>query len=242
VNSFRGLALVAMAAVLICFAFVIPVASAETTSGSHYVVYSINVTGPNRTVSATVNETVAQSSKSGFESVTLQVISSNANLSYSRLVNATHKLLPIIPALGTRSIHLARGNASLSASVTQTGTQGISFSGGNYNVTNYSFSISLQNAQKSGTVSGKLSVFPSGLICSATININGTRTVSVQLLSTNVPLGAAASSGSGTTTTIAVTGGSVSAIAGVGAFAFFKHGKKESSGTNSEAKPLHWVD
>ena len=242
-NRSRTIPLVIAAIALLSFAFVTPAVSAQSTgSGTHYVVYRINASGPNRTVSATVNETVVQSSNSALASVTLQVISSSANLSYSKLVNATHKLLPILPALGTRSIHLTRGNASLSASVTQTGTQSVTFSGANYNLTDYSFSISVQTAHKSGTANGQLSVFPSGLVYSATIDINGTRTISAQLLSTNIPLGAPASSGSTTTTTIAVTGASVSVAAGVGAFAFIKHGRKESSGANSEAKPLHWVD
>ena len=91
------------------------------------------------------------------------------------------------------------------------------------------------------SASGQLAVFASGLVYSATININGTRTVKRALLSTNIPLGATSSSGS-KTTTIAVTGGSVGVIAGVGAFAFLKHGRKNSSSTSSEAKPLHWVD
>ena len=123
---------------LLSFAFVMPVASAQS-SGSQYVVYSINASGPNHTVSATVNETVVPSSSNGLSSVTLQVISSNANLSYSKLVNATQRILPILPSIGTRSINLTLKNASISASVTQTGTQSIRFSGANYTITNYSF-------------------------------------------------------------------------------------------------------
>jgi hypothetical protein len=234
--------LVIAAVALLSFAFFVPVASAQSSDlGTHYVVYSVSASGPNRTVSATVNETVVQNSNSALASVTLQVVSNYANLSYSKLVNATHELLPILPSLGTRSIQLSRGNASISASVTQTGTQRIEFSGANYSVTDYSFSISVQGEKMSGSASGQLSLFPSGLVYSATIDVNGTRTVSAQLLSTNIALGASPSSGSNTTT-IAVAGGSVSVATGVGALAFFRHGRKESSSSSSEAKPLHWVD
>ena len=241
-NCSKTIPLVIAAVALLSFVFVTPVVSAQSAgSGTNYVVYSINASGPNRSVSATVNETVAPSSNGGLASVTLQIISNEANMSYSKLVNATHKLLPILPSLGTRSIQLSKGNASLSVSVTQTGTQSITFSSANYTITNYSFSISVQSADKSGIVNGQLSVFPSGLLYSTTVNINGTRTVNAQPLSTNISLGAPASSGLNTTT-IAVTGGSVSVAAGVGAFAFFKYGRKASSGTSSESKPLHWVD
>lgn len=205
------------------------------------MVYSINASGPNQTVSLTVNETVAQSSTKGLATVSLQVISSNANLSYSKLVNETNKLLPILPALGTRSIQLAKGNASLSASITQTGKQSVTFSGANYNLTNYSFNIVVKTAQKSGTANGELSVFPSGLVYSVSVDINGSRSISAHLLSTNIPLGASVSSGSNSTTAVAVTSGSIGAI-GVGGFVFYRHGRKESSSSSGEAKPLHWVD
>ena len=226
---------------ILSFAVVMPIASAQS-SGSQYVVYSINAIGPNRTLFATVNETVLPNSSSGLTSVTLQVISNYANLSYSKLVNASQKILPILPSIGTRSIGLTIRNATVSANVTQTGTQSISFSGANYAITNYSFSLSVQKAQKSASAIGQLAVFASGLVYSATININGTRTISVILLSTNLPLGGSSSSSKSTTTTIAIAGGSVSILAGVGALAFLKHGRKDSAGSSSEAKPLHWVD
>ncbi|HVB11741.1 MAG TPA: hypothetical protein VNE86_01310 [Nitrososphaerales archaeon] len=237
----KVLPLVIATMAILSFALVMPVASGQS-SGPQYVVYSINAIGPNHTLSATVNETVLPNSNNGLSSVTLQVISNYANLSYSKLVNASQKILPILPSIGTRSIDITIKNATVSASVTQTGTQSISFSGANYPITNYSFNLSVQKAQKSVSASGQLAVFASGLVYSATININGTRTVSVQLLSTNLPLGASSSSSNGTTTTIAVAGGSVSILAGVGAFAFFKYGKKNPAGSSSEAKPLHWVD
>ncbi|MGI0091736.1 MAG: hypothetical protein ACREBS_08505 [Nitrososphaerales archaeon] len=232
------------------FALVTPaVAASSQSSGSanQYVVYSINTTGPNRSFSATVNETVVPSSSNGLATVTLQMISGNANLSYSKLVNATQKLFPILPSLGTRSINLTIKNTTISASVTQTGTQSINFSGTNYTLTNYSFSLTVQKHEKTGSGSGQLAIFPSGLVYSATVNINGTSEVNAQLLSTNISLGLG-SSGSNTTT-MAIAGGAGSLLAGVGAFAFFRHERKNNnnnnksnSGSETEKKPLHWVD
>jgi hypothetical protein len=230
-----------VALALLSVSLVAPIAAAQTpNTGTQFVVYRVVANGPNHTISATVNETVAQTTRSGFASVTLQVISATANFSYSKLVNTSEKLLPILPSLGTRSIQMTKNNTMLAASVNETGTQSIGFSGANYTVTNYSFAISVQSAHKSGSASGQLSLFASGLVYSASVNINGTRTVSVQLLSTNVSLGTS-SSGSSSTTTIAVTSGSVGAI-GVGAFVFYRKERKESSSSSSEAKPLHWVD
>ena len=177
-------------------------------------------------------------------SVSLQVISNYANLSYSKLVNASQKLLPMIPSMGTTSFHTTIKNATISVTVTQTGTQSISFAGASYTITNYSFNISVQGTHKSVSASGQYAVFPSGLAYSATVNINSTATVNAHLLSTNVPLNASSGASGSTTTTMAVAGGGLSLLAGVGAFAFFKREKKSSSngGSEAETKPLHWVD
>lgn len=225
---------------LLSLALVTPAVAAQSSGATHYVVYNINVTSPNDTLSATVNETVGGISSSGLSPVTLQIISSGGNLTYSKLVNSSYSLLPILPSLGTGSYHFTEYNTSISLSITQIGTKSSTFQGQSYNLTNYSFVVLLQGSQKSGSFSGQLFVFPSGLVYSALIDFNQTSTASAQLLSTNAPLGTT-SAGSSSTAAIAITGGSLGAVA-VGAFALVRRGRKESSSTNHEAKPLHWVD
>ncbi len=216
----------------------VPSVSAQTP-GTQYVTYTINATTPNGTVSATLNETVTPGSN-GLATAAFQIISSEANLSYSRLVNASQELFPLVPSIGTRSLNLTITNTTISASVTQTGTQSITFSGASYSLTTYSFSISAQNVQGSGFATGQFALFPSGLVYSTTINANGTISVNTQLVSTNLPL-STSSDGLKATTTIVIAGGAGSLIAGVGAFAFFKKEKNSSPGSG-DSKPLHWVD
>ena len=89
------------------------------------------------------------------------------------------------------------------------------------------------------SATGNASVFPSGLVYSATIVANSTDTVQIQLLGTN--LGLNSTSGGSQTTSIAVAGGAGSILAGVGAFVFYKR-KNPSANSKADDKPLYHVD
>ena len=87
---------------------------------------------------------------------------------------------------------------------------------------------------------GSASVFPSGLVYAATIVANGTDTVSIQLLSTNLSLSSQSGASGQSTTSIAVAGGAASIAVGMGALVVYR--RKNVSQTKGSDKPLYHVD
>jgi hypothetical protein len=228
-----------LAALLIYFIFVAPVASAESSgSEAQYAVYNISGRVSNHSVSITVNETL-KSNFGSFQKLALELISSNVNMSYSELVNASQDLLPIIPSIGSTSIHTTVNGTTISASVTQTDSSVVIFNGTNYTLANYLFNFSAQNARISESAHGQFMKFPSGLVYSASISINGTGTITAQLTSTNIPLSSSQSSKS--TAIMVVAAGVVGC--GLTVVAAFLTSRRESKSNGMEkTKPLHWVD
>lgn len=165
-----------------------------------------------------------------------------SNLSYSRLVNSSYAMLPVIPNVGNFSFSQQFHNVSVSASITKIGTGNAEISGSTYATTSYSFQVTASRANgKTITASGELSTLPSGLLYSATINAKG-YTIQVALLGTNAALSASSQSSS-TTTSAAIIGGSGAAIVGLGAFAFYKRRSSSSEPkAEGESKPLYHVD
>ncbi len=171
--------------------------------------------------------------------VTLQIASAMGNLSYSKIMNSTQVILPYFPTIANQSVSYQFHNYSISATINQAGSGSASYNAKTYSLSNYTFSINVSGkSQVSAT--GSASVFQSGLVYSATIVANGTDTVNVQLLGTNLPLDPQSGS-SQTTTSVAVAGGAASILVGVGAFVVYKR-KGPSQAENSETKPLHHVD
>jgi hypothetical protein len=228
------------AVAILSFAMVLPAVAAQ--SSGQYVTYSVTATNSTRTISATVNETIASSSKSGFSIVTLELASSMSNLTYSKLVNSSEALFPVIPPIGNQSFTYQIHNYSISASVSQISGGSVTFDGVSYSTTNYAFAVSVSNASGGlqTTASGQLSALPSGLLYSAVINANSYK-IQVQLLKTNLPLGGDPHSSN--TTTIEIIGGGVAAIIiGVGAFAFFRRKNAPRNTALKENEPLYHVD
>ncbi|MHB8565549.1 MAG: hypothetical protein ACYC7D_04315 [Nitrososphaerales archaeon] len=232
----RVLVLSSFLVLFITFAMASPIAvSGQGSSG--YVAYSITATNSTRTISANVNETITPST-TGLSTLSLQLISSMSNFSYSRLVNSSQALFPYLPVTGNQSFSYQYHNYFISASITQTGTGSATISGATYPTTEYTFSVSVSKLNGSQmSASGQLSTFPSGLVNSITASSNG-YTINIQLLETNLALNSTSSSPD--TTTMAIVGGTGTLAAGVGAFAFFRR-KKESVNANEE-KPLYHVD
>jgi hypothetical protein len=234
---------VVLASLAIFFlSFVILVPSVGASSGSsQFATYNISGNAGTHTVSAVINETVSPSSSSGMSDVTLQIVSNMANLSYSKILNSTRVILPYFPTVANQSFSYQIHNYSISASIAQSGTRGATFNGITYTLTNYTFSLSgtkfgghLMNA------SGGASVFPSGLVYSAWIVANGTVSIHVQLIGTNLSLDS--SSSSSQTSSIAVAGGAGSVVAGVGAVVLYKRKNNPEKSNPDEEKPLHHVD
>ena len=223
----------------LAFAMVSPVAFAAT--GTQFAAYQVTGTFHNQSISAVVNESVSGSSVTGMSNMTLRLGSVMGNFSYSKIVNATKVMFPYFPGTANQSLSFQYHNYSISVSIAQIGTRSISYGVASYSLTEYSFSIStLKTAGSPMSARGNISVFPSGLVYSASILANGTEPIQVQLLGTNLDLNAPSNS-SAQTTSIAVAGGAGSILAGVGAFVFYRR-KNNAPKQEKTDKPLYHVD
>lgn len=226
---------------LTSFAFVLPTFAATGQNSGQFVAYTITATNSTTTYSAVVNETVSPSSTSGQSILTLQLTSSSTNYTISKLVNSSLAILPYLPSIGNQSFSYQGHNYTVSISLAKTGTQSATVSGTTYTATNYEFQVSGSGLNGfSGSASGQLSVLPSGLLYSASVNAMG-YSIQVALLATNATLG---SSNSSSPSAPIVIGGGVGAVAaGLGLFALYK---KKNSGSEVSAeqgeKPLYHVD
>lgn len=215
-------------------------AAASSGGTTQYATYNIAAINSTKTISAVVNESITPST-SGLSVISLQLLSNLSNLSYSRLVNSTYAIFPILPSIGNQSFSYQTMNYSIAFSVIETGKGSATVSGATYVTTNYTFSV---NATMSGgreiSATGTLAVLPSGLVDSAIVNAYGT-TVQAQLISTNLSL-SQDSSNSSTMQTATIAGGA-SAIFGVGALVFYRHQRSVSHSSETEKnKPLYHVD
>lgn len=223
---------------ILCPMVILP--AAASTGTTQYATYNITATNSTSTFSAVVNESITPSTN-GLSSLSLQLGSSLSNLSYSRMINSTYAMFPLLPLAGNQSFNYKTQNYSVAFTLVETGKGFATLSGSQYAVTNYNFSVngSASNRFKV-SATGTLSVLPSGLVDSALISANGTMTAHIQLVATNLSLASTGSSSSSALRTATVAGG-VSAVFGVGALVFYRH-QKASSHTETGTRPLYHVD
>ena len=215
---------------------VLPVV-ASSGGSTQFAAYNITLTNSTQTRSVLVNESITPSTN-GMSNLALQLVSSMSNLSYSRLVNSSYAIFPVLPSIGNQSFSYQTHNYTIAISIVQTGSGSVVVSGATYATTEYNFNASLSGSHNL-SVSGTLAVLPSGLIYSALLTHNGT-TVQIQLLSTNLSLGA--NSQTSTTVQTATIAGGASAIFGVGALVFYKRRSASRTSQNDSDKPLYHVD
>ncbi len=231
------------AAFLMLTTLALPAVFASGSPQNGYVTYSVTVTNSTHTMSATVNESIGPAS-GGYSVLSLQLMSSMSNLSYSRLVNSSMAMFPYLPIAGNQSFTYQFHNYSISASIAKTGSGSAKIAGSTYTTTYYTFSVSADRMHgKSVYVSGGLSTLPSGLIYSVDGSYNGA-TLHVQLLSTDLPLNASSGSSS-SSSTMAIIGGTGTVAAGIGAFALIRRERSSSRADANRApedKPIYHVD
>lgn len=205
-----------------------------------YASYSISGSGDGHSFSAIINETVSPTSASGMSDVTLQIVSGSGNLSYSKMMNSSQIILPYFPTISNQSLTYEFHNFSISATINQAGSGNAVYNSNTYSLSNYSFSVVISGRSNTEIV-GSASVFPSGLVYLASLVANGTDSLSVKLLATNLSLNPQSNSSSQTNTSMAVAGGTVSILVGIGAFVVYRR-KNTSQAENSGEKPLYHVD
>jgi hypothetical protein len=211
--------------------------AAQSNTGS--VTYTITLNTPSGTKSYSVNETVQSTHKAGFSELFIQVSGGEANLTYSRLVNASANFLPYLPTLANESFSLSRTvqNYTIRFSVTGNGTRTTTFQGKTYEMKVYTIRFSVTSAYQSHSGTGSITIFPSGLVYSATVSIDGTYSFQALLKAASNPL-----ADPPTQTPVlgyAAAGVGVVAVALV-ASAIVRQRRRRVQ--PQESKPLHWVD
>lgn len=209
--------------------------AAQSSSG--FVTYKVDVVSPLGHHSVVINDTVGPSSKVGFSDMILQMVGSQQNLTYSRLVNSSSLFFPYLSAMATQALAYSGAigtgfNMTLSAA----GTTAVSFQGSQYTLTTYSFSASGSYGNMSLDVNGTIEAFPSTLLYSA--NVSG-RNISVQAVIQATDLQLTQPAAASSSTAVVGAGVGLGGLALAGALLVRRRGRKPQSQGD---KPLHWVD
>lgn len=216
----------------------------SSAASQGYVAYSVSLTNSQYASSKSfvINETVQPATQSGFSIISLALTGSTSNFSISKLVNTTNipETFPIIPALTNESFSYSKDNHTITGNIQSTGTSPINFGGSSYTGNSYSFFLTVTNSTGSNTtVHGTLLAFPSGLLDSAAILANGS-SVTIQLVSTNIPL--TYSIGTSAATGTAIVGAGVIGAAALAVPFWTLRRKKNVKQKTRENKPSYWVD
>jgi hypothetical protein len=252
-NTLQFQAYPILAVLFVLFLVATPVVLATNASSSSsnqgYVTYQVTLTrGTNQTVFV-VNESSVPTNQNGFVDITFRLLSNQQNLSYSRVVNtsALPEIFPFIPGITNQSFSYNVYGFLINASISSAGSTSASFNGAGYTGSKYLLDLSATNSSNGQSMSatGNIIALPSGLVYSVQLEQAGNSaiSVSVKLLSTNLPL-------SDPSNTVSTTEGAAMVGAGVlgaAAFAvpFWKLRKKKNSAAASEEadkKPSYWVD
>jgi hypothetical protein len=212
-------------------------------SNQGFVVYQVAVTNSQQTNrSFVINETVVPSAKSGFSIVSLALIDSSWNVTFSKLLNtsAFPELLPFIPAVSNQSFSYSRGGYTVNVHFANIGRAPITFDGVSYTGNNYSLVVTVTNSTMRSTFHGAFLTTPSGLLYSATLSGESGSMVNVKLESTNLSI-------TDSTAATSVEGATIISVGLVGAAAlavpFWKFSRKRNVVQRpTEEKPSHWVD
>jgi hypothetical protein len=220
----------------------VPLAQAASTAGSvspssGYVAYSVQLTQNGTTRAASVNESVTPSSSAGQSIIFLTVRGTQSNFTYSHVANASLTLFPYLPAISNQSYSYSNSSYTVSATISQQGTSQVTFQGSSYTLTDYAFSAHVGSANRSTTVTGTVSAFPSDLVYSATAHANST-SVAATLTATSLSLSGAAAAPA---LQAASAGVGLSLAAGAVALSLGVRMKRKQAPAGP-SNPDHWVD
>jgi LPXTG-motif cell wall-anchored protein len=209
-------------------------AAAQPVRG--FAAYKISLSSPMGQRSLLLNESSSPSDKAGFSDLVLQLIGTQQNLSYSRLVNASEDFLPYLPSVAPQSLDYKGTGYSLQANVTAPGTADVTFDGSQYTMNVMAISFAASYGNRSIEANGTVETFPSSLVYSVSVGSGFVR-VDVTLQATDLPLTSPDSQVSSTTYVGAGVGMGAAALGGV-----FLIRRRERKAKQPEEKPLHWVD
>jgi hypothetical protein len=243
----------AVAAVLLVSSLLLVwgVSGALVGSSQGYVIYkmTLNSQGAQPEVFS-VNETVEPSSQAGLVQMTVTVLSSLRNMTYSTTVNSssTPELFPYLVGLNNESFSYQTSGIDATVHIHYTGSAQVSFDNISYQGTKYQLSLSAQYTPLATQIAGNGTALtlPSGLIYSVQVE-NTNSTLDAQLVNTNLPLNVA----TGSSLPVGLALLSIGLLAAI-AFAVpsvFIHWKRKpkvepepSSQPQTGDKPSYWVD
>lgn len=211
--------------------FALPVTASQAKSA----IYNVTLVVNGITHTLTINETVSSTSNPAWDVLTIALTGQNWSLSYSRSVNSTHKFFPYVPSVANQTLKFNGTNYSILVSLQKNGTKDIQFNGNTYTLTTYSFIAEVNSKMYQGVLHGEVDAFPSNLLYMATLSSKNVK-LTVQLVSTNIPLNLPSASAQEQAASIIIGVGAVVAV--VAGSIGMRHIKRI---TSKEAKE-HWVD
>ena len=248
-----------VAVFFLSFAAITVPAFAQSASTPQYVTYSITGNVGGHMFNATVNESVVNSSRTGFSRVTYQISTNSQNFSFSRIMNSSKVTWPYFPMIANQSLAYNYRNITITASINQSGTGSVRFNDSSQQVSNFTFAVSASGNfssmmgnvssminssafnMTSTRVSGNVSVFSTGLVYSASIVTHQNDTFNFLLLATNLPLATSSSTSTATSSAVVVGGAGAAILVGAGAVVWYRRKNTAQDGTSAE-KPLYHVD
>jgi len=226
----------------ICLLALVPLVQASTTTNSSsdssgYAVYSIQASYNGTARTASVNESVTPSSTAGESIILLAVEGTQTNFTYSRVVNSSLTLFPYLPGISNQNFTYSGKGYTVAADISQQGTSQVTFQGTAYTMTSYAFSAEITSTNRSSTITGTISAFPSDLVYSATAQSKGS-SVSATLTATSLALTGAAAAPA---LQAASAGVGLSLAAGAVALSLGIRMKRKHAPAGPST-PDHWVD
>ncbi len=164
--------------------------AAQSSQG--YVEYKISVLN-NQTpiVSSLLNESAQPTGQNGFVQLTLSLVSSLRNLTYTRVLNVSSlpEIFPYIAGISNQTFSYQSYQIAFSIHIHNTGSVPITFNSVNYQGTKYDISASVSYSTTGSPVAGSGSIItlPSGLIYSAQLQVYTTYSLQLQLVATSLP-------------------------------------------------------
>jgi len=203
-----------------------------------FAAYTVQFSTHGVSKSFTVNESVTQTTKPALDRLFLSVTSPSSNFTYSKFVNSSLMIQPFLPAVTNQTLSFGSNKTSISIMLIRNGTASLAFQGSTYALTSYTFSARFSARNYTGSASGSLRSFPSGLIYSVREDLNGTSSLMITLKATSLPLTVGAAAPALQVSSLGVGAGvAVSAIAlGLGVQ------MRRRRNRIVENKAEHWVD
>ena len=156
-----------------------------------YVEYRISVLNNQTPVaSSLLNESAQPTGQNGLVQLTLSLVSSLRNLTYTRVLNVSSlpEIFPYIAGISNQTFSYQTYHIAFTIHIHNTGSVPITFNGANYQGTNYDISASVSYSTAGRPVAGRGNIItlPSGLIYSVQLQVYATYSVQLQLVATSL--------------------------------------------------------